>query len=100
MSDNNNNNNSKRPEHIKKEWFKLLARLQGMSNQHPRASAIYKTTILVDSNGMPQLYTRPRVIVLEPGSIDSLSRIRQILNINGKEASDEQVVELLELLVG
>ncbi len=83
---------SPRPEHIKKEWFKLLARLQGISNQHPRASAIYKLTILVDSNGMPQFFTRPSVIVLEPGSVDPLDRLRNTLIANSNGDIDEQEV--------
>lgn len=78
--------------------MKVVARLQGMRKEHPRASAIYKLTILVGNDGLPQFYTRPRVIVLEPGRLDTLGDLRKLMNQNGKEVSDEQLVEILDLI--
>lgn len=89
------------PQHIKKEWLKILARLQSVRGKHPLHPAIYKLTILVDSNGLPQFFTRPSVIVLEPGRVDALGRLKDILSSD--KCTDEerlnQITEVLELIL-
>ena len=91
---------TKQPEHIKPEWMRVAARLQGMQKQHLRSSAIYKFTILVGADGLPHFYMLPRVILLEPKNVMILSRLRKILEGSGLNNNEtkEQIAEILELM--
>lgn len=55
---------------LPQEWVNVVRRLMSVAPRHGQASSIITMRILVNGNGLPCIWGRPSVQVIEPKSAD------------------------------